>query len=63
MAALVSGAYQPQPNEVAGAVGCGQERRHRGTAGLGRVGVNLVALGLALFAAAFITPERGFGRL
>jgi len=25
--------------------------------------VNLVALGLAFFAAAFITPERGFGRL
>jgi len=25
--------------------------------------VNFVALGLAFFAAAFITPERGFGRL
>jgi len=23
LAALLSGAYQPQPNEVAGAVGCG----------------------------------------
>src|SRR5439155_22547698 len=40
-----------------------RERRHGGTAGLGRVGVNLVALGLAFFAAAFTTPERGFGRL